>query len=332
MENKDSFLTARPQTQSLFTPTRTVIDPTAVPAPQEPTEQPADSGSATPDSSQSPSERLSPTDVKKAADLIKLERRLAKRQAEIDAMSSKAEKLQKAFSSPDVAEQLREMGYDPQEAYASMTKAALDKLKKEPNLTPEQRENKELKQQVESYKAAVDKITSDMNSEREMQAHQRAMNEQVAPIFKENPNQYAVLTKTFGSQDMAIAKVYEECIKHYYQTGQVVDPKIAAQEMNNFYKQTYLESLKAAREIDDFKDMFRQDDPSPLPHAANNAIEYGGDSYSKALSQQLDKPAQSDFPKSTTLSSNTTGSSSSKPVFGKVDHLAKFLKEKGIAG
>ena len=274
-------------------------------------------------------------DVKKMTDLVKLERRLAKREADAKATLEKAERIADAFNDPDLVTAIQKLGLDPGDVYKKMTKFALDKLQDKPAaLDPKEAELLEVKKQLSEYKAGQERIEKQLNDERAVAAHAKAMNERVVPVFKELGNQLQPLIKTYGSEANAIAAVYDECFKEYNKSGVVIDPKDAAIGMNKFYKEAYLESVKHLKEMDDFKDMFKTEEEKEIARTTS-ALELEATSFSKALAAKLDStPSQQDSTVVKTLSNSNGSVSATKPpqsYSGKVDHLARFLAKKGLA-
>jgi hypothetical protein len=284
---------------------------------------PDTSATATPPSpTESPSQVQPGTnDLKKMTDLVKLERRLAKKEQEAKQLIADAERYKGAFDDSDMVSALTKLGLNPEEVYRKMTKHALDQISKKP-LDPKDQELQDTKEQLREYKSAQDKLIQDLNNERAMQAHQKAMTDKVAPIINANPDEFQVLIATFGDKDKAIAKVYEECYNEYCRTETVIDPKEAAEAMEAYYYDIQKQAITNASKLSKFKDFFRQE----ADHAPNEVLSSDAEQFSKALSAKLDSPLHTDSPKpSKTLSDN-----SGFPSSGKIDYLARFLKEKGI--
>ena len=329
----NSFLTARPSESSAFAPTKieyvdtqenqTALNPQPI-AEAEPVLD-ADGNIVAP-----PAEPIkTKVDVKKMADLVKLERRLAKKEADAKALLEKASSIQGAFDDADLVSALQKIGLNPDEVYKKMTKYAVDKMNEKPT-DPIQAELQATKKQLEEYKASQDKMLKDLNDERAMSAHQQAMTQKVAPVINENPDAYEVLIATFGGKDQAIAKVYEECYNEFCRSGTVIDPKEAAEAMENYFYEVQEQALTNASKLNKFKKHFNQAELEKT----TEALETGAESFTRALSAKLDSPPALDKPnqQAKTLTNNM-GSISAKPAIqssGKVDHLARFLKEKGI--
>ena len=203
--------------------------------------------------------KTEPVDTHKLANLAKTERRLAQKAKEAEEVIKRAESIKAAFQEPDLVQALQKVGVNPKEAFNKLMEYSLKET--QPPKTPEQIAKDDMESRLKSYEEKLNNVTSTLEEERTMAAHQSAMTNYVAPVINANPEKYETLISIYGNSENVIKEVYSQMYNEFINSNgkNKYTAEETADALEAHWSEQFKTSLSAAQKLKKYSHYFKDE-------------------------------------------------------------------------
>lgn len=200
----------------------------------------------------------------KLAQMAKTERKLQLKQKEAEALIKQAESVREAFNSSDMIEALEKLGLKPNELYRKLTDHVLKDDKPAEPIDPLRAELDATKKELSSYAEAQKKMMSEITTEREQNAHAKAMNDYVRPVIKANIDKYETAINVFKGVENFENAVYAEMYNSYTQSGESYTAAEVADAIETHWSEQMSLAIENAKSLKKYNNYFAKETPKEV--------------------------------------------------------------------